>query len=242
MSSTTEAFAAAIDALDESPSPTDMEATLVSIRKDTKDLDPRDEMMLRMFAEVRKVSAQQGAAKESRESQTRTFEGKLERISNGGLTDDEKAIRRRFWKKIGGALGTLVLAGAGGTGYWVKVAPASPPKIEAVDVKEAVEAGTTDLELIIKGDPLNPKDTGILGKVDGNTEKLSWLHERAEEQQVQISDSTEFLGDKLDAISTKASKVKKPKTLQQAKERADRIKAAKREEELFAGEKDPFKK
>lgn len=237
MSNTTDAFAAA---LDEELSPSDMESTLVSIRRDTKDLDPRDAILLKMFAEVRQVREQQGNAKTARESQTRTFEGRMDQLANGG-SDEKKASRRRFWKKLGGILGGILAVAGGGTGYWVKTAPPAPEKVEASDVKDAVAESKTELELIIKGDPLNPKDTGILGKVDGNIEKLDWLHERAEEQQVQISDSTEFLGDKLDAISAKASKVKKPPTLEQAKDRADRIKAAKREEALFEGEKDPFK-
>jgi hypothetical protein len=241
MSSNTDAFAAALSSLEEESS-ADMESTLVSIRRDTKDIDPRDALLLRMFAEVRKVSDQQNNAKESRDNVTRTFEGKLNQLSNGGVSPEEKAMKRRFWKKIGGALGTVAAIVAGGTGYWVKTAPPKPPEVNPADVKVAVEESSNDLEQIIKGDPLDPDDAGILGKVDGNIEKLDWLHERAEEQQVQISDSTEFLGDKLDAISLKASKVKKPATLQQAKDRADRIKAAKREEALFEGEKDPFKK
>ena len=51
------------------------------------------------------------------------------------------------------------------------------------------------------------------------------LEDIAVEQQIQISDGFEYLGDKLDAISPAAQDVEEPETMVQAKAKADRERA-----------------
>ncbi len=143
----------------------------------------------------------------------------LERLISLQVEDVEtRGQRQKLWNKLLAGLITMLTAAAGG-GIWV-------------GAKRPTEA-----EIIEDTRPVVEGMDKVKKRVDVAEIKIERLKSLALEQQVQISDSVEYLGDKIDAIAPRRSgRVELPASLEKAKRKANAIRAS---EDLFV-EPDPF--
>ncbi len=138
-----------------------------------------------------------------------------------------RAKKQGTLNKILAALLTLMTTG-GGTGVYLAMQkPTEDQKREsAKPVTESIDASRVEVE----------------ARIESNAKKIGRLGEIAIEQQVQLSDGVEFIGDKIDAAHPKTkNKVDRPDSVDAAKKRATKIKKSKGAEALFKEDPtDPF--
>jgi len=128
---------------------------------------------------------------------------------------ETRAERQQLWNKLLAAL-VAILTAAAGSGVWL----GSQRPTEA-QIKEETR----------------PVVKAVTERVDVAEVKIERLKDVALEQQVQIADSVEYIGAKIDAIAPRRSpKVDVPPSLKAAQKKAEAIK---RQKTLFE-EADPF--
>jgi len=141
---------------------------------------------------------------------------------------EERAKRQGLWNKILAALAVILTGVAGTVGVVATRAPTPEQKEqEAAPVIERVEQEGAQIEKRIKA----------------NEDKVERLKDLALEQQVQISDSSEYIVKKIDAAHPRtADDVERPKTMDAANTKADAIKKkrASEQREAIEAEVDPF--
>lgn len=136
--------------------------------------------------------------------------------------------RQQLWNRLLATLVTVLTATAGGGIYLGTRRPTEEEKAEeAAPVIREVERESKEVEK----------------RVEKAEQKIERLKDVALEQQVQISDSTEYIVEKIDAAHPKtADSVEKPESLKRAKTKADAIKRKRAAEKkvLFEEDTDPF--
>lgn len=138
---------------------------------------------------------------------------------------EAKARRDTVINRLLSALLVIVTGGLG-TQYYLGTRHPSPQE-QVAPVIKSVGKETAEVER----------------RVEKAERKIEVLKDIAQEQQVQISDSTEYITQKIDAAHPRAAgKVDRPESVRKAKTKADAIKKARHEskKELFEDSADPF--
>ena len=180
------------------------------------------------LGELRKLQAlhTQEAKKVVKEGQEET----LQRLQALQLEEAELVAKRQgLWNKLLAALVSLLTAVAAG-GVYVGLRPQPVTEQEAKPVLEKVEAVNRETSAEIEA------------RVSKAEAKIERLKDVALEQQVQLSESTDYIVRKIDAAHPRtADAVQVPPSVKQAKDKADAIKREReqRSEEMFP-ETDPF--
>lgn len=156
-------------------------------------------------------------AREAEEEKRKTAE------AEAVIAADKKRDDRKFWLKIVLVL-VPVLMGTGGWKY-VTTEPA-PPEVKPADVKEAVEASASDLDVLIKGDGNGNK--GLQQTVTEQGEQIHYLYVESETQALQSYDLAKMMSEQNTAGNPKAAKVNTD-ALDAAETRAKAIKLRRKE-------------
>ena len=134
-----------------------------------------------------------------------------------------KAARKLIWKWVIAFLG-LVGVPVGGYGA-IQFSSNAPPRIEPKDVKQTVEHESKEVGAAIEKNAEGVKEAG---------RKIQKLGEQVIRIQDEQAEATQYLGDKLDAISPKARKIEPPPAVKRAQERAEKERLDKRVGDMFA--------
>lgn len=177
--------------------------------------------------ELRKLRADMEAFRAERED-TGVFRVRAQDIAahvDVVLTSHDAAKREQSRSVlIKWAVGLVITGALSGGGYYGVVRPQLSPRVEASDVQETVETRSTDLDAAVRQQS---------GRVDTVEKKVDRLENIAVEQQIQLVDGVQYLGEKIDAIDRRAARVEEPETLKAAKSKAQRERARR---DLFDGE------
>lgn len=214
------------DLLDPSPSPDDslVEKIAAMCEQNRKLLEAleqgnekADVVQTRVREQTDRASVQAQALQhllqiQSQESEERTKE-RAERVKNYKL-------RNRL---LGVGL-TVFTVGGGILLSYFKTQSESQGQKQSSDIVRSVEAEMTEMER----------------RVDTTEKKIERLGEIAIEQQVQLADSIEYIGDKIDAAHPRqADDVEPPPSVKRAKKKSESIKMRRGVEKLFNHEDDP---
>jgi hypothetical protein len=120
-------------------------------------------------------------------------------------------------------IGLIITGALSGGGYFAVVRPNLPSRVEVSDVQETVESRSSDLDQAVRQQAT---------RVDIVEKKIDRLENVAVEQQVLLNDGVQYLGDKIDKISSRAREIEEPETLKASKEKSQREKARR---DLFDG-------
>jgi len=136
----------------------------------------------------------------------------------------ERIKRQKLWNRIL-AIGISVLTVGGGVliSYFQSSSKLESEK-QSQDIVQSVQSEISEME----------------SRVDTTEKKIGRLGEIAIEQQVQLADSIEYIGDKIDAAHPRqAGDVQPPPSVRRAKEKSESIKLQRGVEKLFNHEDDP---
>ncbi len=136
----------------------------------------------------------------------------------------ERIKRQKLWNRIL-AIGISVITVGGGVMIsYFQAASKSENEKQSQDIVQSVQSEMSEVE----------------SRVDLTEKKIERLGEIAIEQQVQLTDSIEYIGDKIDAAHPRqADAVKPPPSVQRAKKKSESIKMRRGVEKLFNHEDDP---
>lgn len=140
----------------------------------------------------------------------------IAQILNSQVTELEDRKKSRAWvmKYILAPL-AVVLAGGGTVGY-LQVSGA-PTKVQPADVREDVKRESEALEKSIS-------------ELEKRVSRGDRIHERMVkiqlDQQVELSESVQYLGAKIDRISSRATTIDAPASVLEGRRKADAIKAS----------------
>ncbi len=173
--------------------------------------------------ETAKRAADTGA---QRQVNTEALLNKLQAQAAAKEAIDQANARKLVKKWMLAVLGVVGVP-AGGYGALV-LANDDPPPVKAVDVQQTVEDRSHELEQAIEQNAEG---------VAESAKNIRTLGEEVVRIQDEQAEATQYISDKLDAISPKAAKVEAPPSVRRAKKRADDAKLQERVDELFgAGE------
>jgi hypothetical protein len=183
-------------------------------------------------AEIAKRHAEQRAAdeaekKSAREAIARKQDDAFSKLLSLQVQEAEaKAKRDAMMNKLLAALLAIATSGGGAGIYLASQKPTDEDrKREAAPVVESFAKEADEVER----------------RVEKNAKKIERLGEIAVEQQVQLSDGVQYIGDKIDAAHPRQrGDVEEPDSVKAAKRKAEKIKKRKGAEELFRDEEDPF--
>lgn len=197
-------------------------------RKITHDVNTTMETKI---SELRKLQAEADARQRQEAAERKKAqEEKLDALLQLQVDQAEQQKNRQvLLNRLLAALVTIVTAAAGGGVYLGTRQNQNPQDAaDTVQMKEAVEA----------------QGEGIEKRIELNEKKVERLKDVALEQQVQLSDSTEYIIQKIDAAHPRSPDIETPEaeSVEKAKKKADAIKRAKEREkkELFEEDVDPF--
>lgn len=183
-------------------------------------------------AELARRHAEQTAAAEAEKKQEREAAAKKHDDAFSQLLQlqvqeaQAKQKRDAMLNKLLAALLAVATSGGGAGIYLASQKPTEEERQrEAAPVTEAVAKESNEVE----------------ARVQDAEKKIERLGEIAVEQQVQLSDGVQYIGDKIDAAHPRQrGDVEQPDSVKAAKRKADKIKQRKGAEELFKDEDDPF--
>ena len=197
-------------------------------RKITHDVNTTMETKI---SELRKLQAEADARQRQEAAERKKAqEEKLDALLQLQVDQAEQQNNRQvLLNRLLAALVTIVTAAAGGGVYLGTRQNQNPQDAaDTVQVKEAVEA----------------QGEGIEKRIELNEKKVERLKDVALEQQVQLSDSTEYIIQKIDAAHPRSPDIASPEaeSVEKAKKKAAAIKRSKEREskELFEENVDPF--
>lgn len=189
------------------------------------DLDKRvTSMQDNLVSHLREFHEHQKRESASRQAEQETLVNNL--LQQQVEEAEQKAERGRMVNKILTAVVALV-GTAGGTGFYFTAQSSKEAAVEAAAAERASHAEPAALRSLDK-------------RVNLTERKIERLGEIAVEQQVQLSDSIEYIGKKIDAAHpSQRDKVKEPESVKAAKTRASKIKMRKGANALFTDTQDP---
>lgn len=177
-----------------------------------------------------KRRAQEEAAKKAAQAAAaEKQEDLLQQLLTAQVAEAHERIKKQSTlNKILAAV-LVVLTGSGGAGVYfgTRVASVEQKAEDAAPVVKSVADGSRQIE----------------ARVDQAEKKIERLGEFAVDQQVQLSDSVEYLSEKIDAVNPKsAGKVLMPATVRAARMKADAIKRRRGESAVspYTDPTDPF--
>ena len=136
----------------------------------------------------------------------------------------ERIKRQKLWNRILAVGISVITVGGGVLISYFQSSSKSENEKQSQDIVQSVQSEMSEME----------------SRVDTTEKKIERLGEIAIEQQVQLADSIEYIGDKIDAAHPRqADDVEPPPSVQRAKKKSESIKLQRGVEKLFNHEDDP---
>jgi hypothetical protein len=192
-------------------------AEIASLRKLHKDIEEQRRKEAELKAEEDERLARRIATAQAREIEAQLIAHEVE--------SKERAKRQKVWTGILTSVATLLTAVVGSVAYMMASPKTQAEKAEAAaPLIQAIEEKTSEVEQ----------------RVSLTEAKVERLKDVVLDQQVQISDSTEYLGNLIKTTMPESADVPRPKSLDDAARKASAIKAARERERQPMFDPDPF--
>lgn len=173
-----------------------------------------DRLTSQFSAEISQLQKLQEAAEAARDKRNRETQDQLATILMADAA--EKTKRGKLWTQILTTVAGLIVTFATFVTY--KLATYSPAEQQVKDAVDKVEASSTAVIDV----------RGRIDAVESRLDKGDQIHERIVDiqlrQQVQMTDTTDYLSDKIDKINPRARTVAEPPSVTAGRKIADDIK------------------
>jgi hypothetical protein len=198
--------------------------TITKFSTEIRELKELQAEMERRRAEER--AAEELSKKQEREAIARKQDDAFSRLLDLQVQEAQaKAKRDAMMNKLLAALLAIATSGGGAGIYLASQKPTEEDRArEAAPVTDVVEQQSNEVE----------------ARVEDAEKKIERLGAIAVEQQVQLSDGVQYIGDKIDAAHPRQrDDVQQPDSVKAAKRKAEKIKQRKGAEALFKDTSDP---